>query len=57
MTCSGCSSAIERILKKTEGVSSYDICIDTQIVQVKTTRSQQEIFDIIKKSGKPVEIQ
>ncbi|KAH6570190.1 hypothetical protein BASA82_001158 [Batrachochytrium salamandrivorans] len=57
MTCSGCSGAIDRILKKTEGVSSYDISLETQIVQVVTTLSQSDVLNIIKKSGKPVEAQ
>ncbi|TPX60864.1 hypothetical protein SpCBS45565_g07386 [Spizellomyces sp. 'palustris'] len=55
MTCSGCSGAVDRILKKTQGVSSYDISLENQTVVVKSTLSQNEVFDVIKKSGKPVE--
>ncbi|KNC96334.1 uncharacterized protein SPPG_09526 [Spizellomyces punctatus DAOM BR117] len=55
MSCSGCSGAVDRILKKTQGVSSYDISLENQTVVVKSTLSQNEVFEAIKKSGKPVE--
>ncbi|KAI8899107.1 hypothetical protein BC833DRAFT_513146, partial [Globomyces pollinis-pini] len=53
MTCSGCTGAVERILKKTEGVSKFDISLENQTVQVESdTLSQDDLFEIIKKSGK-----
>ncbi|TNY19715.1 copper chaperone taha [Rhodotorula diobovata] len=54
MTCGGCSSAVERVLKKTEGVSSYDVSLDTQQVVVKTTVPYDDILAKIKKTGKEV---
>ncbi|GAA5950867.1 hypothetical protein JCM10213_006458 [Rhodosporidiobolus nylandii] len=54
MTCSGCSGAVERVLKKTEGVSSYDISLDTQTVLVNTTVPYEDILAKIKKTGKVV---
>ncbi|KAJ3320603.1 Cytosolic copper metallochaperone [Boothiomyces sp. JEL0866] len=57
MTCSGCSGAVERILSKTDGVESFDINLDQQLVQVKSsTLSQDQVFEIIKKSGKATEV-
>ncbi|KAI8824818.1 heavy metal-associated domain-containing protein [Fimicolochytrium jonesii] len=56
MTCSGCSGAVNRILSKTAGVNSFDISLENQTVIVKSdSLTQQEVFDAIKKSGKPVE--
>ncbi|KAJ3106427.1 hypothetical protein HDU97_006412 [Phlyctochytrium planicorne] len=56
MTCSGCSGAVNRILSKTDGVSSFDISLETQTVVVNTdTLSKDQVFEAIKKSGKPVE--
>ncbi|KAJ3091290.1 Cytosolic copper metallochaperone [Quaeritorhiza haematococci] len=55
MSCSGCSGAVDRILKKTDGVSSYDISLESQTVVVNATLSKDEVFEAIKKSGKAVE--
>ncbi|EMD38385.1 hypothetical protein CERSUDRAFT_48050, partial [Gelatoporia subvermispora B] len=54
MTCSGCSGAVDRVLKKTEGVSSYDISLETQEVVVKGTVPFEEVLERIKKTGKEV---
>ncbi|GAA5858189.1 hypothetical protein JCM1840_001078 [Sporobolomyces johnsonii] len=54
MTCSGCSGAIERVLKKTEGISSYDISLEKQEVIVKTSVPYDDILAKIKKTGKEV---
>ncbi|KAJ3330599.1 hypothetical protein HDU76_005289 [Blyttiomyces sp. JEL0837] len=57
MTCSGCSNAVQRILSKTEGVSSFDISLEKKEVSVKTsTLSQDDVFKAIAKSGKKVDI-
>jgi copper chaperone len=57
MTCSGCSGAVTRILSKKSEVDSFDVSLETQLVRVKSeTLSQEEIFEIIKKSGKATEI-
>ncbi|GAA5824712.1 hypothetical protein JCM3770_003077 [Rhodotorula araucariae] len=54
MTCSGCSGAVDRVLKKTEGVNSYDISLETQEVLVRTTVPYDDILAKIKKTGKEV---
>ncbi|ORY64599.1 copper chaperone taha [Leucosporidium creatinivorum] len=54
MTCSGCSGAVDRVLKKTEGVSSYDISLEKQEVLVTTTVPYDDILAKIKKTGKEV---
>ncbi|GJE86899.1 heavy-metal-associated domain-containing protein [Phanerochaete sordida] len=54
MTCGGCSGAIERVLKKTEGVSSYDVSLEKQEVLVKGTIGYDELLEKIKKTGKEV---
>ena len=56
MTCSGCSGAVERILKKRTEIESFDISLETQLVNVNTSLSQQEVFEIIKMSGKATEM-
>ncbi|KAK0524677.1 Cytosolic copper metallochaperone, partial [Tilletia horrida] len=52
MSCSGCSGAVDRVLKKLEGVTSYDISLDTQTVVVKGTAPFETVLEKIKKTGK-----
>ncbi|CAF1376386.1 unnamed protein product, partial [Didymodactylos carnosus] len=54
MTCSGCSGAVERILKKTPDIISSKIDLENKKVEVTTTKSQSEMEEILKKSGKEV---
>ncbi|KAF4576595.1 Copper transport ATOX1-like protein [Pleurotus pulmonarius] len=54
MTCSGCSGAVERVLKKTDGVSSYDISLEKQEVLVKGSIPYDDLLEKIKKTGKEV---
>ncbi|TBU65739.1 copper chaperone taha [Dichomitus squalens] len=54
MTCSGCSGAVDRVLKKTEGVSSYDISLEKQEVIVKGTIPYDDLHAKIAKTGKEV---
>ncbi|KAE8211160.1 hypothetical protein CF319_g653 [Tilletia indica] len=54
MNCSGCSGAVDRVLKKLDGVSSYDISLDTQTVVVKGTAPFETVLEKIKKTGKEV---
>ncbi|GAA5863305.1 hypothetical protein JCM3774_000851 [Rhodotorula dairenensis] len=54
MTCSGCSGAIDRVLKKTEGVTSHDISLEKQEVLVKATIPYDDVLAKIKKTGKEV---
>ncbi|KAF4603671.1 Cytosolic copper metallochaperone [Pleurotus pulmonarius] len=55
MTCSGCSGAVERVLKKTDGVSSYDISLEKQEVLVKGSIPYDDLLEKIKKTGKEVQ--
>ncbi|KAA1104250.1 Cytosolic copper metallochaperone [Puccinia graminis f. sp. tritici] len=56
MTCSGCSGAVERALKKQEGVSKIDISLETQTVLVHA--HPPATFDIVRekiaKTGKTI---
>ncbi|KAI5476935.1 iron/copper transporter Atx1 [Pseudohyphozyma bogoriensis] len=55
MTCSGCSGAVDRVLKKTEGVSSYDISLEKQEVVVNTSVLDFDTVQAkIAKTGKKV---
>ncbi|KAK0514701.1 hypothetical protein JMJ35_003318 [Cladonia borealis] len=55
MTCSGCSGAVERVLKKTEGLSSYNVDLASQTADVYTDEVPYEtILEKIKKTGKKV---
>ncbi|PLW06079.1 hypothetical protein PCANC_07466 [Puccinia coronata f. sp. avenae] len=56
MSCSGCSGAVERALKKQEGVSKIDISLETQTVLV--SASPPATFDVVRekiaKTGKTI---
>ncbi|KAI4122799.1 MAG: hypothetical protein LQ347_006387 [Umbilicaria vellea] len=56
MTCGGCSGAVERVLKKLDGVKSYDVSLDTQTADVVTEASvgYDTVLEKIKKTGKTV---
>ncbi|CEL11412.1 heavy metal-associated domain-containing protein [Aspergillus insuetus] len=56
MSCGGCSGAVERVLKKLDGVKSYDVSLDTQTVLVKAEPSLEydTVLNTIKKTGKTV---
>ncbi|KAL9630761.1 MAG: hypothetical protein Q9164_006253, partial [Protoblastenia rupestris] len=55
MTCSGCSGAIERVLKKTEGLNSYTVSLPSQQAEIWTDSvSYETILEKIKKTGKEV---
>ncbi|KAL6714823.1 Cytosolic copper metallochaperone [Lecanora helva] len=56
MTCTGCSGAVERVLKKTEGLSSYTVDLDGQTADVYTSDvSYDTVLEKIKKTGKEVQ--
>ncbi|GJJ69069.1 hypothetical protein EMPS_01415 [Entomortierella parvispora] len=55
MTCSGCSGAVERALKKA-GLLDHDISLETQKVVVRSEESEDYVLGIIKKTGKAVQI-
>ncbi|KAF7714708.1 Heavy metal-associated domain-containing protein [Penicillium ucsense] len=56
MSCGGCSGAIERVLKRLEGVKSFDVSLDTQTANVVTepALSYETVLATIKKTGKTV---
>ncbi|KAF2100829.1 putative heavy metal ion transporter [Rhizodiscina lignyota] len=57
MSCGGCSGAIDRVLKKLEGVKDYEVSLDNQTAVVNTvddTLNYQTVLKTIKKTGKKV---
>ncbi|KAF9159410.1 Cytosolic copper metallochaperone [Actinomortierella ambigua] len=57
MSCGGCSGAITRVLKKLNGVDSFDVSLENQSVTVDSaTLSEQEILTAIKQTGKPAKV-
>jgi copper chaperone len=60
MTCGGCTGAITRILTKQQNdqkVKSFDVSLEKQLVTVESdVLSKEEVFEIIKKSGKATEM-
>ncbi|TKA75672.1 hypothetical protein B0A49_01369 [Cryomyces minteri] len=56
MTCGGCSGAVERVLKKLDGVKSYDVSLDTQSANIVAaeTLDYATVLEKIKKTGKKV---
>ncbi|CAF9910866.1 MAG: hypothetical protein GOMPHAMPRED_007214 [Gomphillus americanus] len=55
MTCGGCSGAVERVLKKLEGVSSYEVSLEKQSAEVhSSTLDYETVLQKIKNTGKAV---
>ncbi|MCJ1323561.1 Cytosolic copper metallochaperone [Thelotrema lepadinum] len=56
MNCSGCSGAIERVLKKMDGVKSYTVSLDSQSADVVAGPELEyaTVLEKIKKTGKTV---
>jgi len=56
MNCGGCSGAVERVLKKTDGVKSYNVSLETQTAEVITEESvdYKTVLEKIVKTGKKV---
>jgi len=56
MTCGGCSGAVERVLKKLDGVKSFDVSLPNQTADVVTedSVSYETVLEKIKKTGKTV---
>ncbi|KIV78886.1 hypothetical protein PV11_06491 [Exophiala sideris] len=56
MTCGGCSGAVERVLKKLDGVKEYNVSLDTQTANVTAadSLSYEAVLEKIKKTGKAV---
>jgi len=56
MTCGGCSGAIERVLKKLDGVKSYDVSLDKQtaVFTAAEPLDYATVLEKIKKTGKTI---
>ena len=54
MACSGCSGAIERVLKKQDGIANYNVSLENQTVDVETDKDYDLIYNVIQKTGKKI---
>lgn len=56
MSCSGCSGAIERVLKRLDGVENYNVSLENQTVDVETKDSIDfdTVYQTIAKTGKTI---
>jgi copper chaperone len=56
MSCGGCSGAVERVLKKLDGVESFDVSLEKQTAEIKATEAlpYETVLATIKKTGKKV---
>ncbi|KAH8677888.1 hypothetical protein BX600DRAFT_506886 [Xylariales sp. PMI_506] len=56
MSCSGCSGAVDRVLKKLDGVESYEVSLEKQeaVVVAKDELEYTTVLKTIKKTGKKV---
>ncbi|KAM4059238.1 heavy-metal-associated domain-containing protein [Hirsutella rhossiliensis] len=54
MTCGGCSGAVDRVLKKLDGVESYDVSLENQTAHVVTSLPYETVLEKIVKTGKKV---
>ncbi|PHH92290.1 hypothetical protein CDD83_8104 [Cordyceps sp. RAO-2017] len=54
MSCGGCSGAIDRVLKKLEGVDSYEVSLEKQSARVVTALPYETVLEKIAKTGKKI---
>lgn len=57
MTCGGCSGAITRVLNKAQqegSVSSFDVNLETQLVNVSGPIEEDVLVEKIRKTGKQI---
>ncbi|KPM39153.1 hypothetical protein AK830_g7413 [Neonectria ditissima] len=54
MSCGGCSGAIDRVLKKLDGVDSYEVSLENQTAKVVTGLPYETVLAKIAKTGKKV---
>ncbi|ETS79229.1 Metal homeostasis factor atx1 [Pestalotiopsis fici W106-1] len=56
MSCGGCSGAVDRVLKKLDGIESYDVSLEKQEATViaKPELDYETVLKTIKKTGKKV---
>ncbi|KAF8576394.1 heavy metal transport/detoxification protein [Ramaria rubella] len=56
MTCSGCTGAVERVLSKLEGITSFQVSLEEQLVIVNGSVPYDKVYEKIKKTGKEVRV-
>jgi len=56
MACSGCSGAVERILKKMEGVESFKVDLETKEVVVIGNVKPEDVVEKVSKTGKETKL-
>lgn len=56
MSCGGCSGAVDRVLKKLDGVKSYEVSLENQTATVVAEESlgYDKVLRTIAKTGKKV---
>ncbi|CUM56827.1 unnamed protein product [Debaryomyces tyrocola] len=54
MSCSGCSSAISRVLNKLDGDNKIDVSLEKQTVDITTDKDYDTIYNTIAKTGKKI---
>ncbi|KAL1597460.1 Cytosolic copper metallochaperone [Nothophoma quercina] len=56
MSCGGCSGAVDRVLKKLDGVKSYNVSLENQTADIvaEDSLSYETVLEKIKKTGKTV---
>ncbi|CAK7215895.1 Cytosolic copper metallochaperone [Sporothrix curviconia] len=56
MSCGGCSGAVDRVLKRLEGVKSHEVSLESQSATVvaEPTLSYETVLRTISKTGKKV---
>ncbi|GJN75180.1 heavy-metal-associated domain-containing protein [Purpureocillium lilacinum] len=54
MSCGGCSGAIDRVLKKLDGVESYEVSLENQSAKVVTGLPYETVLEKIAKTGKKI---
>jgi len=57
MSCGGCSGAVERVIKKLDGVKSYEVSLEKQSAEIVTADDALDyntVLGSIKKTGKKV---
>jgi len=56
MSCGGCSGAVDRVLKKLDGVKSYEVSLESQTATIVAEPSldYETVLKTISKTGKKV---
>merc|ERR1712230_30982 len=54
MSCGGCAKTVEKALKELEGITSYEILLEQQKVEVVTSLPSSTVLETLLKTGKKV---